>query len=92
MDDYGTNVPPEQRNSKVEKTAAGENPPTWRSGLDLLFSGLSGISALAVTILAFYGAFFTTLPEQLIGQLRTDVTLAQREAATAISAAETAGV
>lgn len=93
MSDTQPDIPSEKSDSTIESdrnAATTEESSKWSSHLKLLFSGMSGVSALAVTLLAFYGAFFTTLPEQLIGQLRSDVTLAQSEAATAISEAEVA--
>ncbi len=47
--------------------------------LNLLFSGISAMSALVVTSIAIWGIFFTSLPEKIISGLKTEVTDAKEE-------------
>tara|TARA_E500000318_G_scaffold56331_1_gene52413 strand:+ start:264 stop:1343 length:1080 start_codon:yes stop_codon:yes gene_type:complete len=42
--------------------------------LHLIFSAIASIATLSLAALAFYGAFFTDLPEAIITQLRLEVT------------------
>lgn len=42
--------------------------------LHLIFSAIASIATLSLAALAFYGAFFTNLPEVIITQLRLEVT------------------
>ena len=41
--------------------------------LNLFFSGISSTSALIVTLLALWGVFFTSLPEKIMSEFRTDI-------------------
>lgn len=47
--------------------------------LELIFSGISALSALAGITLAIWAAFFTSLPEKIIEELSEDVQLAKTE-------------
>lgn len=44
-----------------------------KENLNLIFTGISSASALSVTILAIWGAFFTSLPEKLISEYNTEI-------------------
>lgn len=47
--------------------------------LEILFSGVQAISALVLMVLALWAAFFTSLPEVLVSQLRSEITEAKSE-------------
>lgn len=44
-----------------------------KENLNIVFSGVSSISALIVTLLALWGVFFTSLPEKIMSEFRTDI-------------------
>src|SRR3989442_6365570 len=44
-----------------------------------LFSGIQAVCVVLGTVLALYGIFFTSLPEKIVTQLRTDISDAKEQ-------------
>lgn len=50
-----------------------------KTKLGIMFAGISAVAAVAIASLAYWGAFFTDIPETLIRQLRADISTAKEE-------------
>ena len=51
-----------------------------KTKLGIFFAGISAVAAIAIACLAYWGVFFTDIPETLIRQLRADISAAKEEA------------
>lgn len=67
----------EQSMSKVARMAVRIG--AWLKNGQPLYEAVQALCALIVTALAIWGMFFTNIPDQLIGQLRSDIIDAREE-------------
>ena len=57
-----------------------ETVAAMNTKLGIFLAGVSAAAAISIACLAYWGAFFTDIPETLIRQLRADISAANEEA------------